>query len=62
MAHGATPTQTVHARVHGERLAIGLLTHLAGNRWEENYTKPVHTRTKCDATAQYDGDDDNVIQ
>ena len=54
MAHGATPTQTVRARVRGERgYRIGLLTHLAGNGWEADYTIPAHTRTKCDATTQY---------
>ena len=49
--------------MHTERgWRIGLLTHLAGNGWEADYTKPAHTRTKRDATAQYNGDDDNAIQ
>ena len=44
-----------------------MLTHLAGSRWEADYTIPAHTRTISLHDAgqlKYDGDDDvdNAIQ
>ena len=65
LMHGASPTQTVRARVLGEREreANGLIYHSfswkrMGSRLHTLYTSP-YTITKRDATAQHDDDDDN---
>ena len=61
MAHGATPTQTVRARVRGERLADRFAHSFSwkrmGSRLLHIISAHILARTKRDATAQYDDDD-----
>ena len=58
MARGVTPTQTVRARVRGERLADRLIQLETDRKQTTTYQRILELSR--DATAQYNDDDDAI--